>query len=180
MDLQRYWPTLERCAAGRNRKAVYRSTRNYNPAHHLIGVCGEFTFACAAGIEMSFMVDDYKGDGAIDFTIAGASVQVKTVPYHPIKWRRSIVALVEFLEFADAGKMASFYVLTTVDLKRQRGALIGWERSERLARAAVVDLGYGARRALRAIDLQPGLPTFEDPLPANFREWQKARASASQ
>lgn len=181
MDLQRYWPALERCGAGRTRKDSYGSTRNYTPHHHFIGVCGEFIFALAAGVEMSFEVDDFKGDGAIDFTVAGFGVQVKTVPYFPAKWQRGVVALVEFVDFADftrLDKLAAFYVLTTVDLKRQRGAVIGWERAERLTRAPIVDLGFGARRALRAIDLQPGLPSFEDPLPANFRAWQAAREVA--
>jgi hypothetical protein len=180
MDLTRYWPTLERCGAGRKRKDVYASTRDYNPLHHFIGVCGEFTYANAAGIPMNFAVDDTKGDGAVDFTIGTASVQVKTVPYYPAKWQRGVVALVEFVEFADMtrlDKLAEFYVLATVDLKRQRGAVIGWERAARLVRAPIVDLGYGARRALRAVDLQPGLPSFEDPLPANFREWQKQKHS---
>lgn len=176
MDLQRYWTALEHCAAGRNRKAVYRSTRNYNPHHHLIGVCGEFVYACHAGVTMSFVVDEFKGDGAVDFTIGTESVQVKTVPYLPTKWRRGAVTLVEFPD-VKVDDMAAYYVLVTVDLTRQRGSIIGYADGQRMARAPIMNFGHGERRALRAVDLEPGIPRFEDPLPANFRAWQAARAA---
>jgi hypothetical protein len=160
VDLTPYWDGIVETAQSRkSQKNSYLSTKQWarDESTHLIGLCGEATFAVVTGllIDGDLLIN---GDPGYDFEYFDNGVRVtfdiKSSPYPKP----------HLLEFVNKELKADYYVLVTIDLKNKQGKILGWVSKEQFLKAEVRDFGRGPRLSFNLSELmemgQTGVPNF--------------------
>lgn len=145
LNLAPYWPLLSRLAAERDqRKRGYASTRDWARDPHFVGMAGEMAYALATGREPDFG-SGALGDGGRDFVVEGRRVDVKTSLF----WEDA------YLKVYPSDLRADDYVLVALDRPNRRAQVLGKATREMVAKAPLMDRGYGPSHNLHFSQLEP-------------------------
>ena len=147
IDLAPYWDDIKRLADERHEQKVrYKSTRQYNPHTHFVGLLGETVFAIASNLETDTELK-IKGDDGKDFVheILGR-VDIKTSTYYndPI-----------LKEFTNRQIHSDAEVLVALDMQNKKGAVVGYATKQEVLNANTQNFGYGDMYAIEWGDLTP-------------------------
>jgi|TARA_B100000085_G_C18493711_1_gene492354 hypothetical protein len=150
IDLKEYWPTIERLSNERHQqKKNYKTALHYSKhVTHIVGLAGEFTVSamCDRYVDHRLLV---AGDGGVDFTSDGKTIDVKASRY----WREP-----HLRQFTNPKHWADYYILVGVDVDNKRGRVAGHCTKEMLKAAPKFNYGHGSRLSMHPNQLVPGLP----------------------
>ena len=135
-------------AEGRTtQKKNYKSSNPLSPNYELVGVLGELVYSYTTN-ELMDGVLKVQGDDGFDFS---KRVQVKSSEKYKAK---------HLIEYIDKNfTKFDYYVFVVIDLFNLKGEIIGWiSTQDFMAKAQIIDFGYGERYAVLLSELNPWGP----------------------
>lgn len=135
VDLKPHWDALRKAADDRhNQKRKFKSSRYWNADSHFLGLLAEQVYATVTKQKVNLELI-IQGDDGFDFP----DTDVKGCKYWNDPWLKHPIN-----RDLPVGK----YVLVGLDVKKQRGYVVGWASKEDISQAEIVDWGYGSQRSI--------------------------------